>query len=131
MVVGRVSRPGLRAGRETRSERETGAERAGDGVARLRERLGLAAAPRDRDAGHSSGTRVAEIRLLCASPGVGERDAENCAFSFSDLRAARVANEDGLSSHESPSAVEIGLDNFHVSSFSGREELYALSDPYF
>ena len=107
MVVGPVSRPRLRAGRETRSERETEAGAPALRVARLGERLRLAAAPRDRCAGHSTGTRVTEIRLLCTSASIIERHTKNGAFSFSDLRAARVANEDGLSSHDSPSAVEI------------------------
>jgi hypothetical protein len=116
MVVGPVSRPRLRAGRETRSERETGTG-APAIRSRLGERLRLATAPRDRRAGHPTGTRVAEIRLLCASPRVIERHTKNGALSFSDLRAARVANEDGLSSHDSPFVAEITFVDFHVSSF--------------
>ena len=125
MVVGPVSRPRLRAGRETRSERETDAGRAGDAVSRLGERLRLAAAPRDRCAGHSTGARVAEIRLLRAAPRVVERHAKNGALSFSDLRAARVANEDGLSSHDSPSVVEITVAISTSRALLICEELYA------
>jgi hypothetical protein len=95
------------------------------------ERLRLAAAPRDRRTGHSTGARVAEIRLLCASPRVIERHAENGAFSFSDLRAARVANEDGLSSHGSPSVVEITVVISTSRAFLISEEVYAFIARYF
>jgi hypothetical protein len=95
------------------------------------ERLRLAAAPRDRRTGHSTGARVAEIRLLCASPRVIERHAENGAFSFSDLRAARVANEDGLSSHDSPSVAEISFAISTSRAFLICEEVYAFIARYF
>ena len=97
----------------------------------LGERLRLAAAPRDRCAGHSTGTRVAEIRLLCASPRVIERHAKNGALSFSDLRAARVANEDGLSSHGSPSVVEITFAISTSRAFVICEVVYAFNLRYF
>ena len=98
---------------------------------RLGERLRLAAASCYRHAGHSAGTRVAEIRLLCAASGVVERHAKNSAFSFSDLRAARVANEDGLSSHGSPSVVEITFAISTSRTFLISQEVYAFIARYF
>jgi hypothetical protein len=100
-------------------------------LSRLGERLRLASAPRDRCAGHSTGTRVAEIRLLCASPRVVERHAKNGALSFSDLRAARVANEDGLSGHDSPFVAEITFAISTSRAFLIWEEVYAFIVRYF
>ena len=91
--------PQLTAGagidRKRRSQRRSG------------ERLGLAPASRNRRAGHPAGTGVTEIGLFCATARVVERHAKNCAFSLLHFRAARVANENRLSCHESSSVSEI------------------------
>jgi hypothetical protein len=106
MVVRRVSRPGLRPGRESRCERETERSRhaapfrrGGRRPTTSGERLRLATAPCDRRAGHSARARIAEIGLFRATTCVVERHAKDGALSLADFGAAGVANENGLSGH--------------------------------
>ena len=62
--------------------------------------LGVASAPRDLLTRHLAGAVVAQVGLPGPTPSVGERDPQRCAFSFLDFRAAVVADENRLSSHE-------------------------------
>jgi len=104
MVVGRFCGSGLRAS----SQKHLFTHGAQNGRAGLRhgrspgfsgQRLRLSPAAGDSRAGHSACTWIAEIRSLCAPPGVVERDAHDRAFSLLDFRAALVTDEHRLSSH--------------------------------
>jgi hypothetical protein len=50
--------------------------------------------------GHPTRAFVAQIGLFRTTPGVGEVDAHDSAFSFCDFLAAVVTHENGLSSHD-------------------------------
>jgi len=66
---------------------------------KLAERLRLAAAARDSNAGHRPRTSVTEVRSLRAAACVGECDAERRTPAVLDLDTAVVTHENRLSRH--------------------------------
>src|SRR5581483_6752740 len=88
-----------------RGKQSGGLATAREGLAR--DRLGPAAAARNRSAREPAGTRIAEVRLLRPAACVGVIDAHHGALSFTDFGAATVANQNCLSSHARSSFIFI------------------------
>ena len=79
----------------------------------IRPAISACAATGDGRAGHRSCARIAEVGGLGATPRVGERDAHHRALSLLHFRAALVANQNGLSRHDSSRSGQ-ALPRFHL-----------------